>query len=280
MEEGMFVTEREDQIASPPSTELNPTSEPILPSRSPMQPPVTDPGPPTEPSTAQTPPPANTSRKRKSQPAVVDGGIDGYRCNPIDDRKVILDNLSHGMHFKRSALVSSDDDPFVLWALLRYSKTSGNLHRRYHAVLFHKMMEDDVRRKKMASSMGSKAKMYMKRDLWSWNFWKRISDVGVKYGLGPHVTLCAFRNDFSGYRLSEEAQKPLIERLESRLQNKSDMLRAWLQEASRLCEIILRGPTPVSLFNIDKYNFQAESEITDDQYDFYIRLELHRGPSR
>ncbi|OBS15111.1 hypothetical protein FPOA_13985 [Fusarium poae] len=278
MEDGLFVTEREDQVISPPCTALNPTLEPIPLSRNPMQPPVTYSEPPTEPSSAQTQPPANTSRKRRSPPAVVDGGIGGYGCNPSDDRKVILGNLSHGMHFKRSAIVSSDDDPFVLWALLRYSKTSGNLHRRYHAILFHKMMEDDVRREKMASSTRSKA--CMKRDLWSWKFWKSISDIGVKYGLGPLVTLCAFRNDFSGYRLSEEAQKPLIRTLETRLQNKSDMLRSWLQEASELCKIILVGPTPVSLFNIDKYNSHTESEITDYQYEFYVRSEQHRGPSR
>ncbi|PCD24114.1 hypothetical protein FGRA07_11390 [Fusarium graminearum] len=277
MEDGMFVTDPADPE---PYNTLTSMADPVPLCKSPMMRPATDPESLIEPSTTQTQHPANISRRRKSPSAFTNGRADSYMCDTSDDRKIILDNLSHGMHFKRSALVSVDDDPFVLWALLRYSRASGNLHRRYHAVLFHNMMKDEVRQKQMASSMGSKAKSSISRDLWSWKFWKKVSDVGVDNGLGPYVTLCAFRNDFSGYRLSEEAQNPLIERLQDRLQDDSDMLRMWLQEAAELCKIILLGPTPVSLFEIDKYNFQAEFQTTDDNYKTFVDPEPHRGPNR
>jgi hypothetical protein len=214
--------------------------------------------------------PANTSRKRRSQPRVTSGRAEGRVQPVLDDRKVILDNLSHAIHFKRSALVSFADDPVVLRALLRYSRTSGNLHRRYHAVLFHWMTEDNDRVIEMKAAMGEDAEKRIKRDLWSWNFWKRVSDVGMKHGLGPLVPLCAFGNDFSGYRLSEKAQDPLIKEFENRLQNETDMLRIWLQDARDLCEAILVGPTPVALFKIDKYDFHAEFDMTDDQFRSYV----------
>jgi hypothetical protein len=279
-EDAMAATISATQAISSASPVICQAGEANASSRNPELPPATDPDRPPGLSSLQPQHPTNTSRKRRSQPRATNERAEGRVHQDLDDRKIILDNLSHAIHFKRSALVSFEDDPFVLWALLRYARTSGNLHRRFHAVLFHNMMKDDDRIIKMKSAMGRKAERCMKRDLWSWKFWKRVSDVGMKYGLGPLVPLCAFENDFSGYRLSEEAQDPLIERFENRLQNESDMLRAWLQDARDLCEAILVGPTPVALFKIDEYNFQAEFDMTDDQFQSYVCSGSTQGSAR
>lgn len=142
------------------------------------------------------------------------------------------------------------------------------------------MAEDNDRLIKIKSAMGRKAERCMKRDLWNWKFWKRVSDVGVKHGLGPWVPLCAFGNDFSGYRLPVEAQDPLTERFENWLENESDMLRACLQDARDLCDAILIGPMTVALFKIDEYNFQAEFDMTDDQFQSYICSGSIQGSAR
>lgn len=217
---------------------------------------------------------ANTARRRRPQTRVTNAKTDRRVHKRVDDRKVILENLSYAIHFRRSALVSPNDDPFVLWILLRYSKTSRALHRRYQAVLFHNMAAEDERLVKVRSS-STKAGRSMKRDLYDWKFWKRISDIGEKHGLGPYVSLCAFANEWPGYRLTEDEQKPLIEEFESRLVNKSDMLRVWLQDARGLCEAILKGKTRISLFEIDKYDLKSESEITDNLYRSYVSLSEH-----
>ncbi|KAF4339021.1 hypothetical protein FBEOM_7074 [Fusarium beomiforme] len=251
-------------------------------------PPVTSPDSPPTVSSLQPQPQANMSRKRMSQPRATKERAEGRVHQDLDDRKIILDNLSHAIHFKRSALVAFEDNPSVLWKLVQYSRTSGNLHRRFHAVLFHKMMEDTNRRRKMKSSMMERANETnekdvserLKRDLRSWKFWKRVSDTGVKHKLGPFVPLCAFGNDFSGYRLPKNAQDLLIEEFENRLQNATDRLRIWLQDARALCEAILVGPTPVSLFNIDDYNFQAEFDMNDDQFRSYVCFDSAQGSAR
>ena len=269
VEDELFVTERADHADDPPFGAFNPTRETIHPESTTTIPPVTDPGLAPESVTAHRQPAANTSRTRRSRPAFVDGKLDTYICNSTDDLKVILDNLSHGLQFKRSALASSNDNPLVLERLLRYPRTSGNLHRRYHAVLLHNIVKEDARQMQREPSLRNKSKKSLTNYLRSWSLWKKISDVGVTHGLGPYVTLCAFQNDFSGYRIAETKQKPFIRELEKRLQDKSDMLRVRLQMASKLCEAILCGPTPVSLFNIDDYDFQAESEVTDEKFEFY-----------
>ncbi|EXL90165.1 hypothetical protein NOF04DRAFT_22426 [Fusarium oxysporum II5] len=269
-EDAMAATISATRAISSASSMICQAEEANAMSRNPELGPSTDPDRPPGLSSLQPQHPANTLRKRRSQPRATSERAEGGVQRTLDDRKVILDNLSHAIHFKRSALVSFADDPIVLRALLRYSRTSGNLHRRYHAVLFHWMAEDNERIIEMKSAMGEDAEKRMKRDLWSCNFWKKVSDIGMKHGLGPLVPLCAFVNDFSGYRLSEDAQGPLIKELENRLQNETDMLRIWLQDARGLCEAILVGPTPVASFNIDKYNFQAEFDITDDQFRFYV----------
>ncbi|KAF4963794.1 hypothetical protein FSARC_8220 [Fusarium sarcochroum] len=279
-EDAMAATISATQAISSASPVICQAGEANASSRNPELPPATDPDRPPGLSILQPQHPANTSRKRRSQPRVTNERAEGRVHQDLDDRKIILDNLSHAIHFKRSALVSSKDDPVVLWALLRYARTSGNLHRRYKAVLFHRMAENNDRIIKMKSTMGRKAEKCKTRDLWSCKFWKRVSDVGMKHGLGPLVPLCAFENDFSGYRLKEEAQDPLIEEFENRLQDESDMLRVWLQDARDLCEAILVGPTPVALFKIDEYNFQAEFDMTNDQFRSYVCSSSMHGSAR
>ncbi|KAF4502814.1 hypothetical protein FAGAP_970 [Fusarium agapanthi] len=273
-EDAMVATIGATRALSSVSPALCQAEESDALSRNPDMAPATDPDRPLAFPSSQPRHLSNTSRKRRLQPKATGERTEGSPQRVLDDRKVILDNLSHGIHFKRSARVSFADDPVVLRALLRYSRTSGNLHRRYHAVLFHLMMEDRDRKIRMESAIGNDAEKRIKRDLWSCNFWKKVSDIGERHGLGKWVSLCAFENDFSGYRLSEEAQGPLIERLEERLGNKTDMLHTWLQDARGLCEVALAKCTPVASFNIDKYNFQAEFDMTEDQFRFYVCSEV------
>lgn len=120
----------------------------------------------------------------------------------------------------------------------------------------------------------------MKRDLLTWKFRKRESDVGMKHGLGPWVPLCAFGNDFSGYRLSEKAQDPLAERFENSLENESDMLRACRQDARDLCAAILIRPTTIALFKIGEHNIHAEFDMTDDEFQAYICSGSIQGSAR
>lgn len=275
VEDTMDVTRSVAQATSSASTLMGLGSETSVATRNPPMLSTANPPTPEVPS-LQPQHPANTARKRKPQSRATSVRAEGRVRKHIDDRKVILENLSDALHFKRSALISFEDDPFVLWALLRYSKTSGSLHRRFHAVLFHNMAKNNQRLKKVK---GKKGQNCLRGDLNKRKFWKRISDVGVKHGLGPFVPLCAFPNDFSGYGLSATAQEPLVEEFENQLLEESNMLRVWLHDARELCEAILCGNTPISLFKIDQYDLQSESEIDNHQYRSYVRLDSTRDPS-
>ncbi|RBR18956.1 uncharacterized protein FIESC28_05778 [Fusarium coffeatum] len=176
----------------------------------------------------------------------------------------ILENLTTGLRFLRTATASGFDDEYTLWLLGQSRKTNGKLQQRYQRVLFNEKMEERNSQNFEISRFPDGQWDKMMKDSKQWKMWKDLRDIGRKHDdLGEFVTLCALPGSMNKEIMPLRYQEKLVDAFEKEIENNSSPLRQWLRDARELCESIFKKSIPAYLVKLDDYEASSEEEVTD-----------------
>lgn len=203
-----------------------------------------------------------------------------------DQRKIILDCLSHAVHTNRSAKLSTDKSIARLWFLVQSSQRINIFHQRHNAVRFYEEMnrlgsDSDIIREALRFSSPSAiskrptdktiAKMKLIKDQCA--FWKDLCELLSDWGDDKFVILCAIPPKVNIKRMEPGEKEGLIHEFKQRLEDVLDPLSANLREALPLVRKLIHDKLPTDSLMIEYYIGERYKELTNELYKAFLSIE-------
>lgn len=218
---------------------------------------------------------------RPSQELVADETQSGS-----EQRKIILNCLSHAVHTNRSTKLSEDKSIATLWLLVQSSQRTSVFHQRHNAVRFYEAMDrlgsdtNTIREALRFSSPSpiSKrpadktiAKMKLIKDQCA--FWKDLCELLWDWGDDKFVILSVIPPKVNIKRMSPGEKKDLILEFKQRLEDVLDPLSANLRETQPLVRGLVHDQLPPHSLMIEYFISERYKELTNELYEAFLSIE-------
>lgn len=236
------------------------------------------------PSSPITPPPSPPRRPRVAegrsrgprQAREPRARLASTRASP-DDRRTILGHLSDAVLASRSVQMSSQTSLAVLWQCLKGDGRRSALHERYSAVLFHGRMESLRSANEVSAAMNHPVSQPCLNDMRSTQaqceLWRDICELRQEWGSEKYSLLLAVPSSVSVRSLGPSGRRELVSELRSRLDDASDPLEGWLEQARALCVAIINNSLPSVSLMMDVYHLKRNEGMSAEDFRVFTSVD-------
>ncbi|KAJ9130189.1 hypothetical protein NKR23_g12312 [Pleurostoma richardsiae] len=201
------------------------------------------------------------------------------RDTPLDDRKIILRLMCDAVALSRSTKPSATTGLAMLWSSVK-GNMSGEFHRRLNGVLFRQKMSRLKGIRAISEAMNYDLDRSYVKEMRSvqyrFRFWEELCSLRQDWGDSKFTLLCTVPRGESVENRPREQQDAMLAGIRRRLDDPSDPLSYYLEQARGLCESLLSNRLPPTRLLIDLYPYKAgQDDLTDAEYGAFVSLDPH-----